>query len=250
MSFQNTCIKQSDIEAARYGFIRRKNVFIRVINDVCQTFHLEFSNTRDRGQACRIGFCILPLCGGLKAEEVMRGIGRYYLSRFEPGDAIEFCGWQYTKKWDCEEECIAEIIRFLTCYLIPLFQQADSCKTALGEMCNIDKRFEKNRQILLAKTGEKDMAKGASLSEVDESNYFMALKNRDFRFALASRKAVLENALNNYCSSRSKEWADIVSNLENEIWHLEQEDDVWRQELIKANEAQSKENLRDFIVGE
>jgi len=262
-------------EFSKYGFKRKSKVFVRVINDVVQTLSIEALRSYSE---CRVGFAIIPLCLRIEKNYILMGSYSRYLRRFEgtygtsPSDS-----WKYDSKSEKScEVCVDEIMRFLKQYLIPLYERANCCDTALSEIFAVDKLFSYNgnREPNLNSQKMEGFAEHVALiNYLDSPMYYMALKNNDYSLALKCRQAMLSQNLDSYNSFLAnkpifdglvesgklteedrKRWRESlvqreesIEVLKEEVSHLEAKDVEYFQRLIKENEAYSKKVLESII---
>lgn len=256
-NFISEYTKRCKSEVLKYGFKQRRQVFSRIVNDVYQNFYVEKLGLYPDGRGCRVGFAVLPLCQRLEAEQVSNGMGIYYLRRFEVTHWTEGDGWRYKAESTSISNCIEEIMRYLISYLLPFFERADSCETALQELINLEKLFNDNRIASLKMNGMEDKAgSDAELRLSDSAKYFMALKNGDYNFALKSRKSLEQQNTNAYNSMSEKGYLTDedrirreknLSKLRDEITYLEASDRNYFQRVIEENEAYSREALKGIL---
>lgn len=236
---------------SQYGFKKKNKAFVRVINDVMQNFAIEKLGSG----RIRLEFAIIPLSLRIEKNYILGGVYSYNLRRFEPARWTHWDEWVYNSKSDeSMEACINEILRYLTSYLIPLFENACSCKTALPKLIKLEKHFNQNRIAGLKADGIEDGAlEGAGLNLLDSSKYFMALKSGDYEYALKSRKALLEQNIESYKSMKDNsnmtkeilhERYEAIQELQEEIRHLEEDDRDYFNAMIVENETYSREVLK------
>lgn len=239
----------------QHNFTRKKNVFIRVINDVCQSFYMERLSRGAYKKTCRIGFSILPLCQKLNAQQIEGGIGLYYLRQFEINDKAELDGWCYELTSESISVCIDEIARYLEVHLIPLFERANCTASAFNELLDLEKLFNENRIACLRLNGSTDfLGSNTWLNLLDSAKYYMALKNKNYDYAKASRKALLQQNLASYENAKEflseeslVERMDSILRLKEEISFLDSKDTRFFQHLIEVNESYSSESLKRYI---
>ena len=249
--------KKCRVEVSQYGFIQKKNVFARIVNDVFQSFHIEKIARGTNQRECRVGFSVLPLCQKLDAKWALSGVDKYYLRKFEVIDWTEGDGWQYKIDSDKISSCIDDILVYINKHLIPFFERSDTCKAALPEIIKLEKLFNENRKESLRQCGMSDEAcPNAELNLIDSVKYYMALKNGDFNFALKCRIAQLEQNLNSYNSMMKMGYlteADSlrrkkrIAILTTDINEIEHRNEAYIQKVIFDNEAHSGENLRSIF---
>ena len=240
----------------QYGFHRRKNVFIRVINDVCQSFYMEKLSRGPFHKLCRIGFSVLPLCQNVSAQHVEAGVGLYYLRKFQISDASEESdGWIYSLQAESISACIEEISQYLELYLIPFFERANHTQAAFHESIALEKLFQENRLASLQLRGIKDCA--ANKSEIhllDSPRYYMALKNGYYDYAKESCAAFLQQNLTAYERSKSflsekiaAERMQIIQEFRHELDLLNAGNAEYFRNLIEKNESYSRKSLEKYL---
>jgi hypothetical protein len=243
-----------EAKVLQYGFKRKKNVFARLVNDVLQSFYVEKLSISPYERACRVGFSVLPICQKLEIEPIL---GVYYLRKFEISHCVESDRWRYKSIPENIGVCVDEILMYINKYLLPFFERANSCKTALPEVIELEKLFNANRLESLKLSNIADNAEpNAELNLSDNAKYFMALKSGNYDFALKSRKALLKQSIAAYQSVQNNKYMtkeklhekeEILSKLQVEILHLEEEDWDYFNTIIANNEAYSIERLKDII---
>jgi len=249
-SYHESC----KIAFSQYGFKRKKQAFVRVENDVMQNFALE----RLRYGRCRVEFAIIPLCLGIEKEYISGGVYSHYLKQFEPIHWTQWDTWEYDPtSEESMDACVKEIVRYLTNYLLPLFDRANSCKTALSELIMVENLFNNYRIESLKINGIEDRANINTWIHLDDSSkYYIALKNGDFDFALKSRKALLQQNVNAYNSMSERGYLtkegrtrreNAIVKLRDEISRIECLDESYIHQLIIENEAYSLKNLKDIL---
>lgn len=228
------------------GFRKQKHVFLRVTNDVFQSVEIERLRRSLKYETIRIIFSVLPLCLGIDAKRAWSGISLYELRRFEPTYNLEYDGWTYCKQPETENAVRCEIQRFTEEYLLPFLESADSCINALPELIKLEHTMNQNRLADLAALGSEDHGgPNAELNLLDSSKYYMALKIKDYAFALRCANAMLQGAKrvvsqaieNGRISGREVD----VERLEKEIvWIIERKLDGFH---LAENEARTREQL-------
>jgi hypothetical protein len=242
-------------EVLPFGFKRRKNAFVRVINDVLQNVSIE---TISSGWACRVDFSIIPLCLRIEKEYISWEAYPHYLKEFELISGTPSDSWEYDKHSEASmDACLREIMRYLTSYLLPFFERATSCETALPEVIRFEKTLNDKWLASRKSSGIEDHADpDAGLNLLDSTKYFMALKNGDYDFALRSRQALLQQHIDSYNSMSERgylteedrlEREEGIAELRSEIDRLEARDTGYFQRLLEENEAYSRENLRTVL---
>lgn len=233
-----------------HGFKRKRNVYYRVVNDVLQNFCFEKVCS---GRECRVRFCVAPLA--CRLSEV--GIGLDCLKSFDTSETSmspnTWDSWEYDRNEPKSiDACIAEIVRYLKIYLIPYFERADSCQTALLELIGFDIRKNEQRITLLNRCGGQDRADILSvLNLYDGCKYYMALKNKNYEFVLLCHKAILKSAMEGYEYAKSvdmeeeslNERKEAIARLKYEERKLLERDDEYFSKIIWENEEYSRKML-------
>ncbi len=242
-------------EVLPFGFRRRKNAFVRVINDVLQDFAIEKISS---GWAGRVDFAVLPLCSRIEKRDILGGANSHYLKAFEPISGTPSDSWEYDRNSEASmDACLKEIVRYLTSYLLPYFEHATSCKTALPELIKLERTLHANLVADRKSSGfEYHADPDAELNLSDNTKYFLALKNGDYDLALRSRQALLQQNMNSYNSMSERgylteedrlEREEGIAELRSEIDRLEARDIDYFQRLLEENEAYSRENLKTVL---
>jgi hypothetical protein len=250
-----TYLDACTVEFSQYGFKRKKKAFVRVVNDVMQLFSIEkiFSGT-----ACRVLFAIVPLCARIEKHHINGEIYSRDLRRFEVSyDTQSLDIWECGSKLKKDDDhCVADILRYLREYLIPLFIRADSCKTALPEILAVDKLFCNNRRIHLRHNFIDDMAKPDKTIISAFTEYYMALKNGDYITTLEYIQDRLQQSLINYkdrlkLSYLSKAMIEkdkkAIAKYKETVSRLEAMDIKYFQCLIEENELYSINTLKSIL---
>lgn len=246
-----------EAEVSPYGFKRKKNVFIRVVNDVCQNFYVEKLGRYSYGRECRVGFSVQPLCSKFDREWILSGVGLYYLKKFELNDFRHMDGWCYKVDPVSISACVDEIVYYIKRYLLPFFESAASCKTALPDLIALEKLLYKNHTSILDLNNIEYVENSHMEFDImDNVKYFMALKSEDYDFALRSRKALLKQNIRSYESmdkigylneESRMERKEQIREIQDEIQKIEEKDWAYIQTMIENNEAYSREELKDII---
>jgi len=238
-----------------YGFKKRGQAFVRVVNDVMQNFLIERIGS-DR--ECRITFAVLPLCMRIEKEYIKGGVYSRELRRFEPAVFPSSSdGWDYdSRSIQSMDTCVAEIARFLGSYLLPFFEHAKSSQTALPELQKLSYLFRETRLKGLQLSGMEDRSDGLPQLLYTEDIYFMALKNGDYDLALQCKRRNLTRAMANYQSMLEKECLTPenkaererrIANLETTVERLVAHETDYFQQLLSENEEYSKVVLKELF---
>ena len=199
---------------------------------------------------------MLPLCQKLEGRNIADGVGLYYLKNFEICHWNERDGWHYKIEKNSINSCIDEIMRYFDTYLIPFFDCANSCKTALPELIKLEQTFNDIRRAGLKLDGIEDKeAHGDKLFFLDSSKCYMALKNGDYAFALKCLEVLLtQNVValqslqnNRFITEESmKERRMGIEKMQNEICQAKAENTDYFQSLMSENEAYTRESLKNM----
>jgi len=249
--------KRCKVEVLKYGFRQKKNVFGRIVDDVYQNFYIEKLRLTPDERRCRVGFAVVPLCQRLTENQISDGMGIYYLRKFEVSHWMDGDGWRYKVSSEDISVCVDEIISFINKYLLPFFERANSCKTALPEAIALEKLFNETRKESLRQNGMEDKAGSyVDLNLLDSAKYYMALKSGDFDFALKSRMALLQQNVDSYNSMKERGYLTEedrmrrekkLAVLRSEISKIEGRDETYIQQLIIKNEEYSRECLQNIM---
>lgn len=223
--------KTCSMLTVQYGFKRKGKAYVRVVNDVMQNFMIERIN---QGRECRIQFAVLPLCMRIEKDYISGGVYSHSLRRFEPitsDSDYNMDSWSYdSNSTTSMDKCIHQIARFIVIYLLPFFERANSSQTALDELIELDKLFDKTRLIGLKICGIEDMSESISNPLYPWHNrYCMALKQGLYDLAWDCHRLILEQNLDSYStmlkygmSDENKKWReDEIAKLNAESAHFE-----------------------------
>ena len=157
-------------------FVLIRQTYSRIVNDVLQTFRLK----KSRGvPVVTIEFGVTPLCMNVPNCDV----GAYSLETLSL-DAYANWGWQYHP--DSQESvlyCIELLMHQIDLEVIPFFEKADCCRTALPEMISMDRRIEINRLQLLQQLGTVDHCSlPIDVRLLTDDKFYMALKAKNYDF--------------------------------------------------------------------
>lgn len=243
-----------------YGFQWKKNGCFRVIHDVVQVVSFEriFS-----GSGLRIYFSIKALCyfqDGNLTDFLTEGCFPLRLFKVPPKkrwiDGIYCSYWRDDNEcWmhdprdqeDCEN-CLCEISKYMKDYLVPLFLAGDSCKTG----------FDVLSQFIAT-------SEWADTWKYNTIQYYMALKNRDYTYALEYLESCLSGAYKGFeeeeeryksnpddYSTEEKErlrkWRERIQILSHEIELLKNSEYAYFEELVDRNEACFRKALEETKI--
>jgi hypothetical protein len=123
-------LEKCKAEVSFYGFRRKGKAFVRVVNDVMQIFESEKIQT---------GLCL----GELRKFELP---DISLVSLWSSGPRLD--AWEYDSKLEENmDACVEDIIRYLDKHLLPFFERANSCETALPEWIKLEQLFYDNAKI-------------------------------------------------------------------------------------------------------
>lgn len=275
-----------------HSFVRKGRMFGRVVNDVFQGAAIEKLHRGQSFRECRIVFGVWPLCEGLTLSRCLDFSDRYYLRQFEIfheynsisiperisaenagafGTALgrflsvasgsvkldngSRFSWAYELTSDSIDACVAEMARFIIAYLVPFFERAKSCSTALNEIISIEKLFNSNRVASLREMGERDLANTPNgVVWNDHRKLLMALKAEDYDLAQRIATIMLDRAIDSYRSAQMydhssegvEKWRLDVEEKETVLYRIRHQDIAYYQELLSKQEARSREELAIF----
>ena len=234
------------------GFSKHKMVYIRVINDVCQSFYIEKLHRGSKVRLCRVGFSVLPLAQRISKEQIESGVGLYYLRKFERQDGESSEGWVYKLEDGSIDSCAGEISRYIADYLLPFFNRASDTKTALSELIALEELFYKNRTFY-QNLSSHDISEELGL--LDGTKYCLALKNKNFDYAKRCAIAILNQNVKAYESAKDYlsfesifERKQAICRLRCDIEHIESRDYNYFCRVFSENEDFSRCSLKKYIV--
>lgn len=171
--FQKACKEKY----APLGFILVQQTYSRIINDILQTFRLK----KSRGvPEVTIEFGVTPLCMNV----INCDVGAYSLEALSL-DTYSNWGWHYQPgSQESVLRCIDILLRQIDSEVMPFFEKADCCRTALPEMISMDRRIENNRIQLLQQLGVVDNCSlPIDIRLLTDDKFYAALKAKDYDFA-------------------------------------------------------------------
>ncbi len=244
-------LEECIVKFSKYGFKRKKNAFVRVKNDVMQNFVLEKTML---GWSCRVEFAVIPLCLRIEKDYVFGGVYSHDLKRFEPVPFIQPDPWEFNpKSEESMDECIKRIIEQIYKHLIPFFENADSCKNAYKELCDLDRKIYTKSEYSRA-NDRKYFHDYVNM--LDYCKYWIALKNRDYDSSVKHLKAFEQQHLDSYEAMmkggyltdedkirREKSIEDLRRKISNVSLHNE----TYISQIISENESFSLENLKGIV---
>jgi len=263
--FQQQYFKHVNDLVVPYGFMRCKNAFVRVTNDVLHSFHLDiFSRTQKFG-FFRIYFGIIPLNLTKYDRAGMPYYGHYELTpgfplgapKYLDNDGYSSLMFDGTSEGDVNTlvDILLEDIRMR---LIPHFERATDSKAALDENWEMDKAIS----VSFPKT-----FKGLDLTLWGhEGMYSMALKHRRYDYILhayevmigyvkaraAERNWTLENRLDymkdDVRAELERNEAEEMARIQKLIDGIPNIDEEKIQRELEENEAYSRKHLKRYIV--
>jgi len=276
---------------AERGFLRKGRMFGRIVNDVFQGASIEKLRRGQAFRECRIEFGVWPLCEGLTLSRCLDFCDWYYLRQFEVfhdyavlsvpekitaenaaafGAALgrflsvasgsvkrdngDCFSWAYEPTPDSIDACVAELYRFVVTYLMPFFERADSCSTALGEIISLEKLFNSNRLAMLQEMCREDGAR--TLDGVlwnDRRKLLMALRTENFDLAQKVAEIMLSSDTDAYRSAQEhgfsnlEKWRASVEQGEELLARIQQRDKAYFRKTLNEQEVRSREELALFI---
>lgn len=152
------------------GFRRSGRSWTRLIHDVWQVFTLRHL---DSSLLCTITFGIFPLCAPfLSAEDSSYTVEQLDAVLVQTGQP------PHPTTYQNPQERLTQLLKIVNRKLLPLFDRADSCQSALGELIALDRLFERRlRQI----SGSTELNR--EIIYYAPEKYYMALKVGDTVFA-------------------------------------------------------------------
>lgn len=166
----NSCIIECKERLEHLGFVRRGKTFGRIINDVFQTFSIEYLRSY---REWRADFGVLPLCMDIVSK---CPYGEYDSSMFVIKK--EFISIDSAQSFN-------QLIEVLDSIIVPLFSKAIDCATAFNELKILDKKEENIRLKNLTNLCISDSAEPFENRKLWGSvKYYYALKLHDYEYAL------------------------------------------------------------------
>jgi len=222
------------------GFKKTKKEYdqrgwMRLKNDIIQVFYLDCLPGRTE---CRIEFGLIPLSYGRPRTNSLL-MGNYELSKFFIQNYR--CDWLYDNSSPENLINCAEVIsNAIDKYLLPLFEVAVDCESALSELIKLEELFECNRQQHLKLMGNQDMATDSWRERMlwNSKLYYMALKSRNFTFA----EEYLSYQLNYW---EKKGILAEVTRYSEPLEHLRSGDFAYFDDMVSSKEAKMWELIRD-----
>ena len=247
-SFDHAYKKMCAAVLSPYGFTKYRKTFFRVINDVYQTITYERVGRAPYGRGVRVSFALNPLCEEKREPRYYFDGSIYYLRAFEASSEWEIDRWYCSETKESIDACVREIERFVTGYLLPLFESADCCKNALPILVDYEWQIHAIRQGQNKYQGPR---KAEDLTGIywplDSAKYYMALKIGDFDLALRLRSLLLrqnEISLEKSRARISPEQYEIrridLQHLKDEIERLRIGDRAYFEKLLEDNEAYTR----------
>lgn len=246
-SFDKNYIKKCNEIISVFNFTRRKNIYYRIINDVVQAFGLEHLQDYSSLFEVRVEFSIRPLCSCVSFDSMLQG--SRYLKMFSVSADLLLDSWRYVQSEKEISQCVDSIGLYISSFLIPFFDKAYSCATALPQMIILEKSFDENRKKLCALQGIPIQEGTFESFFLDTNIFFMALKNSDYDLALKCRSALLNQnkravETNNMHGIKPRITVlNRIAEIEDEVKMLEQGEYSYFRELVKKNEQISLQNL-------
>ena len=270
-------------EVEQYGFMRKKKVFVRAVNDVVQIIAVENMKSY---RELRVTFSVIPLCLRIEEDYVYWGAYSRELRKFElPDESLFVPGWEPNPPLDAwgynpfsivsMNECVEQAVHHIKKYLLPFFECANSCETTLPEIIKFEKLVADNSRKIRQLLGYEDLSSyDTELDLLDCVKYYIALKIGDYDFALRCRKALLAQNVDSYTAflaDKSKFMSLVeggqltgkdrilwneslrrreegIAQLKCEISKLEQRDEPYIQNLLSENESYSMDTLKKLKI--
>ena len=193
------------------GFYRNKTTFVRMREDVIQTFSLKVFH---RAPVCTVEFGVVPLCS---PQPFYLDAGVYELNHFFADADPQKYGSVWKFDAGSEESmvnCAKSISNAIDLHLLPLFERCYDCQSALHELIKLEELFNNNRKKYLQSIGTSDLAiSWQERSLFDHRKYYMALKIRDFTYAyryLSHQVNCYKNSLESFEKPNSPKQPAIV----------------------------------------
>lgn len=245
---------------SKMGFRRYQQGYSRMTNDVLQNFHFKKLSS---GRECTVEFGVFPLCMVNLTPEM----GVYDMLCFDENTYADGMGWRYDKKSDESIiECIKKLCFHLDTDLIPFFEKADCCESALCELIHLDYLFDSVRLSSIQKFGGEDCAEKIETRMLRApEKIYMALKNGNFELAGKALRLSIEKA-ESICSNEifcletaafSKK-AALERRIERRnaqinqfkflLSQVEQKNVSYIRSYLEQNERSSKEQLEAFFT--
>lgn len=164
--------------ATQYGFKKKRNLYIRLVNDMVQVFDLK----KMYGAKCSIEFSCMPLCAGHKVFWGTFDIDMFESPARQQGDLfISDDRFIYSKDDEASIYKVADTIYYLSKeYMFPLFENSADSKSFF------DLWIEYETQLTKRITSDPQSVQ-ESLEYALSLNYQLhaiALKNHDYEFAM------------------------------------------------------------------
>lgn len=227
------------------GFKKRRNTYIRAVNDIIQKVYLQQSVY---GGSYVIGFGMIPLCMELTKEHLTGGVYcLYYLSQLNG----EWKWWTYDKNSsDSIDNSLKEVEEILIHKLIPLFIGSESCGSAFDSLCSLERKYYQKRAES-AMTKRQDNCIRDYIFMLDEYKRYMALKCKNYDYALESYKIKLQQETEALSSVLNFSPEEVIQRrrasieaIEHKIARLKAKDYPYFNAMLLANEQNSKALLR------
>lgn len=241
---------QSNLKYADLGFQRVRKGYARIVNDVFQSFYIERLRGKYMGSNIyRIGFGVYPLCMELKCCD----IGLYYLEHLSSDFNTAYAGWLCdTKRETSISSCLQAIFEIMDNDLIPMFQRADRCETALQALIHLDEQLYYHRQRMSMHNSVGGTERPWQIDSMFRSEkYYMALRNGNWKYAdeyLALNISHNESVFDPNASVRQP--LVVVENVTKSLkkWREERArllagDHLFFEQMLQHNEGKTRENL-------
>lgn len=188
--------------ATQYGFKKKRNTYIRVVNDMVQIFNLK----KLYGAKCSVEFSCMPLCAG---QEVFGGI--YDIDMFAPDEEFVYSKFDESSIYE-----LADKIYYLSeNYMFPLFKNSADSKSFFDLSVEFETLLSiRNCSDLQSMQADLEYSLSLSLPL-----HVIALKNHDYEFAMKH----VEFQINNYEEALNKPVSYYSESKMQEIRKLYQE---------------------------
>ena len=225
-----------------YGFVQKKATFIRVENDIIQSFSLKRSRYIP---SMTIEFGVCPLC---HPQPMYFDVGPFELEHYVVRKDIFNGVWMYNRYDEASiYECIEKMMGAFDIYVIPFFEQSVDCSTALRALALLEERRIEVRAQERSIFGLCKPANELNRKLFDSRYYYLSLKAKDISFAkefLFHNISIAKNDLK-LCDFPPYDKMEtrrirVVERLQRYTEHLEQlERENWSyfEELLANNES-------------
>ena len=227
---------------AHLGFIQKKTTFIRINNDLVQSFSLKKSSYVS---SCTIEFGLCPLC---HPQPIYFDVGPLNLEEYIVRNDLFKSVWMYNRQDEDEiYKCVENMMAAFDTYAIPLFEQSVDCGTALCALALLEKKRNETRAQERSIFRLDKPANELQRKLYDSRYYYLSLKAKDISFAkkflnhnlLITKDDLYQCNFPPYNKMEDRKMR-IIDNLQHYTEHLEQlESKNWSyfEDLLANNEA-------------